>query len=78
MIKYYKMEKGQKTEIDKKEAIQLLSEFYSDYVAITDFIGMSVCNYEKAEKELRNIQAQLRRNPFKTIMYGNLVIRKER
>ena len=62
MIKYYKFVKGGKVEINKKEAIQLLSEYYSDTIEIASGIAMSVCNYDRAEKKLKSILSGIYRN----------------
>ena len=75
---YFHHYKGEKIPCTRKTAIQLLSEYYYKLVPITDDIGMSICDYDKAEKELKNIQAQLRRNPHRVIIVGNLEVRKEK
>lgn len=77
MLEYYNHYKGQKLRCNRDTAIQLLSEFYSQYVPITDDLGMSVCDYDRAEKELKRIQRELQRNPHRVIIVGDLEVRKE-
>lgn len=77
MLEYYNHFRGQRLRCNRKVAISILSEYYGKVVHVTQDLGMTICDYDRAEKELKRIQRELQRNPYRVIIVGDLEVRKE-